>query len=105
MSTNNIHHTNEAHIPSQNNPPNEQHAPQYLADIEAEIQQSVNDALESEREKTVQSSSYTHYSRHRARSESIEAPSANDNMCERCRTTMEPATHDDLVTQKLQNDL
>ncbi|GAA0185922.1 hypothetical protein LIER_33210 [Lithospermum erythrorhizon] len=83
MSANNIHHTNEEHIPSQKNPPNEQHAPRYPPDIEAEIQQPVDAALLREREKAVQSSRYTHYSRHRTRSESSKAPRTNNNMRER----------------------
>ncbi|GAA0170976.1 hypothetical protein LIER_25122 [Lithospermum erythrorhizon] len=84
MSGDNVHHNNDTHIPSQNNPQNEQNQPQYPMDIEVEIQRRVNDTLEHEREKTIQSSRYTHYSRDRAMSESSEAPSAQDNPRERC---------------------
>ncbi|GAA0184978.1 phosphatase [Lithospermum erythrorhizon] len=65
MCGNNLHTTNDAHVPSQNNSLNQQQRHQYLADIEAEIQLRVNEALERERDKTTQSSCYIHHSRGR----------------------------------------
>ncbi|GAA0174226.1 hypothetical protein LIER_27665 [Lithospermum erythrorhizon] len=83
MSGNNLHTTNDTHVPLQNNWLNQQQRPQNLADIEAEIQRRVNEALERERDKTTQSFRYTHHSRGKATSESSEAPNSHRNQEER----------------------
>ncbi|GAA0164283.1 hypothetical protein LIER_19959 [Lithospermum erythrorhizon] len=85
MSGNNIHN-NETHIPSQNNLPNEQNRPQYLADVEAEIRRRVNEELARALERTNQSCRYTHFSREGSEYEGSEAYSAQNNLPKR-RTT------------------
>ncbi|GAA0168410.1 hypothetical protein LIER_23134 [Lithospermum erythrorhizon] len=107
MSGNNVENNNETHIPSLNNQPDEQDIPQYPTDIETEIQRRVNERWERERENTIQSSHYTHYSRDRVVSESNEAPSAQNNPHERRPAVpmAVPATQNDDTTQKLQKEL
>ncbi|GAA0153674.1 hypothetical protein LIER_11852 [Lithospermum erythrorhizon] len=110
MSGNNVQVNNETHIPSLSNLPNEQNIPQYPPDVKTEIQRRVNERWERKRERTIQSSRYTHHSRDRNMSENSEAHSAQHNPQERRHraTTVpmaEPATQSYDATQKLQKEL
>ncbi|GAA0148197.1 hypothetical protein LIER_07710 [Lithospermum erythrorhizon] len=71
------------HESQQNNPPNEQPRQQYPTDIDAKIQRRVNEQLNREQERTVQSSRYTHYTRHGDSVESNEAPRRTQDNHER----------------------
>ncbi|GAA0161181.1 hypothetical protein LIER_17553 [Lithospermum erythrorhizon] len=88
MSRNNVQNNNDTHIPSNNNPPNEQNIARYPAYMEAKIERRVNEIWECEREGTIQSSLYTHHSRDRTVSQSSEVPSAQNKSHER-----RPSTH------------
>ncbi|GAA0169259.1 hypothetical protein LIER_23785 [Lithospermum erythrorhizon] len=83
MTGNKVQVNNETHIPSLNNLPDEQNIPQYLPDVEVEIQRRVNQRWECERERTIESSRYTHHSRDMNMSENSEAHSAQHNWQER----------------------
>ncbi|GAA0161698.1 hypothetical protein LIER_17952 [Lithospermum erythrorhizon] len=110
ISGNNVQNNNETRIRSLNNPPDEQNSRQYLSDIEAKILRRANERWEREREKTIQSSRYTHYSKDRAVSESSDTPRPQNYPHERRPTAPAlpiglPATQSDDAIQKLLEEL
>ncbi|GAA0166382.1 hypothetical protein LIER_21546 [Lithospermum erythrorhizon] len=96
------------HQSRQNIPSNQQTHNQYPEDIEAEIQRRVNEQLHKEREKTMQSSRYTHHDRHGDTAKSSEDQRRTHENHERrspAAPTQVPAAHSDPATARLQQEL